>query len=167
MRKIIIVLGALVVIGGGIWIIKHNSSQAPATAADRAAAGGEMQGDMDMSGNSTTATGTPDTSAGVTVDTGVTVGAGTEKTFTITGSNFSFSPSSITVNKGDKVKIVFANSGGTHDFKIDEYSVATPRISGGQSASVEFVADKSGTFDYYCSVGSHRAMGMQGTLIVK
>ena len=88
------------------------------------------------------------------------------KTFTVTGSNFAFDPSTITVSKGDTVKIIFKNSGGTHDWKIDEFRVATPRINGGQEATVEFVADKAGSFEYYCSVGTHRQMGMKGTLIV-
>lgn len=95
-----------------------------------------------------------------------TVQAGQTKSFTVTGSNFSFTPSTLTVNKGDKVKITFVNSGGTHDFKIDEFSVATKKISGGSRDVVEFTADKSGTFEFYCSVGSHRAMGMKGTLTV-
>jgi len=89
------------------------------------------------------------------------------KTFTVNGNNFSFAPSTMTVNKGDTVKIIFKNTGGTHDLVIDEFNAATPKISGGQEATIQFVADKSGTFEYYCSIGSHRQMGMKGTLTVK
>ncbi len=96
--------------------------------------------------------------------TGNAVGA--EKDFTVTGQNYSFSPSTITVNKGDRVKITFVSGGGTHDFKIDEFNVASQRMSDGAQDVVQFVADKAGTFKYYCSVGSHRAMGMEGTLTV-
>jgi uncharacterized cupredoxin-like copper-binding protein len=32
---------------------------------------------------------------------------------------------------------------------------------------VQFVADKTGTFEFYCSVGNHRQMGMVGTLVVQ
>ena len=32
---------------------------------------------------------------------------------------------------------------------------------------VEFTVDKTGTFEYYCSVGQHRANGMVGNLIVE
>jgi nitrosocyanin len=92
---------------------------------------------------------------------------GAVKEFTVEGKNFSFTPSTMTVNKGDTVKITFKNSGGMHDFKIDEFNVATKQIQSGASETVEFTADKAGTFDYYCSVGNHRAMGMQGTLTVK
>jgi plastocyanin len=89
------------------------------------------------------------------------------KIFEVDGSNFTFSPKSITVKKGDKVKINFVNKDGFHDFRIDEFKVATNKINGGSSESVEFTADRSGSFEYYCSVGNHRAMGMSGKLIVE
>src|SRR3989344_3835670 len=90
-----------------------------------------------------------------------------EKTFTVSGSNFSFSLGTITVDKGDRVTIVFKNAGGTHYLRIDEFDVTTPKIGDGEEASVTFVADKTGSFEYYCSVGTHRQMGMKGTLTVK
>lgn len=92
---------------------------------------------------------------------------GNVKTFTVTGQNFSFSPSEIKVNKGDTVKIIFQNSGGFHDFVLDEFNVKTASIPSGQSATLQFVADKTGSFQYYCSVANHRAMGMFGTLTVQ
>ncbi len=88
------------------------------------------------------------------------------KSFTITGDNFTFSPASMTVNKGDTVRVTFKNMQGFHDFVIDEFMVATKQISAETEEVVEFVADQAGSFEYYCSVGSHRAMGMKGTLIV-
>ncbi len=89
------------------------------------------------------------------------------KSFTIVAKNFSFTPNEIKVKKGDKVKIVFQNNDGFHDWVIDEFSAKTPRVKSGDSATVEFTADKTGTFEYYCSVGEHRAMGMKGNLIVE
>lgn len=90
-----------------------------------------------------------------------------EKTFTVEGGEFYFKPNTITVNKGDKVKIIFNNVEGFHDFLIDEIAGAkTKRIQGGQTDTIEFTVDKTGSFEYYCSVGSHRQMGMKGTLIV-
>jgi len=89
------------------------------------------------------------------------------KEFVVTGQNFSFSPSTIIVKKGDRVKITFKNTQGFHDFKIDEYSVAAAQTKSPAEEVLEFTADKVGTFEYYCSVGSHRAMGMKGTLKVE
>ena len=44
---------------------------------------------------------------------------------------------------------------------------ALEKINGGETDSIEFVADKVGTFEYYCSVGQHRSMGMVGKLTVE
>lgn len=92
---------------------------------------------------------------------------GAVKEFVVDGSNFKFSPSTLTVNKGDNVKITFKNLQGTHDFVIDELGVKTPTITAGKDEVVNFVADEAGSFKYYCSVGNHRAQGMEGTLVVK
>jgi nitrosocyanin len=89
------------------------------------------------------------------------------KEFTVTGKNFSFSPSLITVKKGDKVKITFQNSEGFHDFVIDEFGAATKQTKAPTTEVIEFTADKVGSFEYYCSVGTHRAMGMKGVLKVE
>lgn len=89
------------------------------------------------------------------------------KTFNVAGGEYFFNPSTITVNKGDTVKIVFSNQGGVHNWVIDQFNARTPMIQSGQTATVQFVADKAGSFEYYCSVGEHRALGMKGTLIVK
>ncbi|MES3031719.1 MAG: plastocyanin/azurin family copper-binding protein [Patescibacteria group bacterium] len=89
------------------------------------------------------------------------------KEFTVSGNNFSYTPSLITVKKGDRVKITFNNTSGFHDFVIDEYGVATPQTKSPTTEVLEFTADKVGSFQYYCSVGTHRAMGMFGTLKVE
>lgn len=89
------------------------------------------------------------------------------KEFVVDGSNFKFSVAEIKVNKGDKVRIVFNNVEGFHDWVVDEFNVRTQKLQAGKSETIEFVADKFGTFEYYCSVGSHRQMGMVGNLIVE
>ncbi len=91
----------------------------------------------------------------------------TVREFAVTGNNFAFSETSLTVKKGDTVRIVFTNAEGFHDWKIDEFNAATQKLSAGASETIEFVADTAGSFEYYCSVGSHRAMGMKGTLVVE
>jgi plastocyanin len=71
------------------------------------------------------------------------------------------------VKKGDKVKITFQNSVGNHDFVLDAFNIKTAVLGSGKSETVEFTADKTGQFEYYCSVGNHRQMGMTGTLVVQ
>ena len=89
------------------------------------------------------------------------------KEFTVHGGSYYFKPTQITVKKGDSVKITFMNDAGFHDFVLDGYNVKTDVIGTGKSQTVTFTADKVGSFPYYCSVSNHRAMGMQGTLVVQ
>lgn len=103
---------------------------------------------------------------GVSTASVVPPGAQAAKEFTVTGANYSFSPSTLTVKKGDRVRIVFQNIEGFHDFRVDELNVATRQIRAGDRDIVEFTPDKAGTFEYYCSVGHHRMAGMRGTLVV-
>ncbi|MBX4181317.1 cupredoxin domain-containing protein [Candidatus Parcubacteria bacterium] len=105
---------------------------------------------------------TSNTTASTTTDNTPSV-----KEFTVVGKSFSFTPSTLTVKKGDTVRINFQNSGGQHDWRLDEFNAKTKVIGSGQSETIEFVADKTGSFEYYCSVGTHRQMGMRGTLTVE
>jgi plastocyanin len=86
----------------------------------------------------------------------------------ITGSEYSFSPSSFEVNKGDLVSLTFRNVGQMpHNLVIKELGVATKTIMRGQSDTVEFTATEAGVLRYYCSIGSHATLGMEGSLEVK
>ena len=89
------------------------------------------------------------------------------KELLVEGSNFKFVPNTLTVKKGEKTRILFKNSGGFHDFKIDGLNIATAVIKDGEQDFVEFTPMEAGTFEYYCSVGNHRGMGMTGTLTVE
>ena len=102
-----------------------------------------------------------DANAEVSADAAASVSA-----FAVSAESFAFTPSAMTVKKGDTVRITLTNVEGFHDFVVDEFDVATNRLASGASETVEFVADKAGTFEFYCSVGSHRQMGMKGTLTV-
>lgn len=93
-----------------------------------------------------------------------------DKVFTLTGKNFKFVMNGkdnpdLQVKVGDKVRIEFTSTEGFHDWKVDEFA-ATSRVKASESTSIEFVADKVGTLEYYCSVGSHRQLGMKGKLVV-
>lgn len=108
-------------------------------------------------------------------DTATSVVAGNVKEFTMTSwmdktadgkMSAHFSLNEMKVKKGDTVKITITNTAGTHDFVLDEFNVAkeTPL---NQPVTVEFVADKAGTFEYYCSKYNHRQLGQKGNLIVE
>jgi plastocyanin len=92
--------------------------------------------------------------------------SGSVKEVTITNDGYDYLPSEIRVNVGDTVRLTFENGGGFHDWVLDEFDAATSRITGGQSETIEFTADQAGTFEFYCSVGNHRALGMVGDFVV-
>jgi len=155
MRTFMVLLVVIIILGGGwYWY----SMQTPT----------DTNTDVTPSQNTDTAVNT-DTSAAsggttVNIDGSVTIGA--TKEFTVTNSGMTFATKAISIKKGDKVKITFTNTGGTHDFRIDGYNVGTKVLTVGQSETFEFTADKAGSFEYFCSVGNHRASGMVGTLTV-
>ena len=86
---------------------------------------------------------------------------------TLSGTNFAYDVTEIRVKEGDTVTIDFQSADGFHDWVVDEFAAATQQVRPGTATSVTFIADAAGTYEYYCSVGSHRANGMVGTLIVE
>ncbi len=94
--------------------------------------------------------------------------SGPVKNITIDAKEFSYTPSKISVNKGDNVSITFTNSGTlSHNLTIPDLNLATNTISPGTTDTLNFTADKVGTFTFYCSVDSHKDRGLIGTLEVK
>ena len=87
-----------------------------------------------------------------------------------------WSPNTIVVNKGDTVVLKVTNPRGNyHSFSIPEFGVSTSMLDPrGGTETIEFVADKAGTFTFSCEVPYNpdkqwcdpdHAM-MTGTLIV-
>jgi len=85
----------------------------------------------------------------------------------VTLRKYEFSPSSLRVRKGERVKLVMAAADHDHGFKLDDFDI-NQKILKGTTVVVEFTADKAGTFQFRCSnvcgIG-HR--GMKGTLVVE
>lgn len=79
---------------------------------------------------------------------------------TVQMKNFSFSPNTLTIKKGDIV--VFANSDSVgHTVTANDGSFDTGNIGSGASQTLTF--SKTGTFTYYCSIHPN----MKGTIIVQ
>ncbi len=72
------------------------------------------------------------------------------------------------MKEGDQVKITLQGISGTHAIAIPEFGVKSTTISVDETVTVEFVANKKGTFSFKCSVfcGEGHA-GMTGNLIVE
>lgn len=169
-KNVVIGLGiVIVVLAAWLLMMGGNKTDQDATAdvniTSDATSTPNTSGTSDTSPDAGTGTGT----GGVNVDVtaGGSVSAPSVKSFTVTGTNFAFAPKEMRVKKGDTVRVTFNNASGVHDWKLDAFNVATKVLQAGKSETVEFVASKTGTFEYYCSVGEHRAMGMRGNLIVE
>lgn len=85
----------------------------------------------------------------------------------MTGTNYVYSMDEIYVSVWDTVTIEFESVDGFHDVVIDEYGSTEQVWVWDGMTSMTFVADTVGEFDYYCSVGTHRAQGMVGVLVVE
>ncbi|MBI5728545.1 MAG: cupredoxin domain-containing protein, partial [Candidatus Magasanikbacteria bacterium] len=67
----------------------------------------------------------------------------------------------------DTVKIKITSVDVTHGFALRDFNVAST-IEAGKTTEVQFVADKTGTFTFFCNVFCGEGHGgMRGTLIVK
>ncbi len=89
------------------------------------------------------------------------------KEFTVEASQWTFSPSTITVNQGDKVKITLVSKDVSHGFALPDFGFSL-KAGAGETASGEFTAGKPGTYVFFCNVPcgeGHR--DMKGTLVVK
>jgi cytochrome c oxidase subunit 2 len=97
---------------------------------------------------------------------GMALGDSSLKEFVIKATKFAFSPSTITVNRGDRVRLTLQNVEGVHGLSISEFRVNL-QPAAGQSQTVEFTADKAGTFNFACTVycGSGH-LKMSGKLVV-
>jgi cytochrome c oxidase subunit II len=85
----------------------------------------------------------------------------------ITASRFQFDPATITVAEGDRVRLRLHSIDRDHAFAIKAFRVKALIPRAGEAITVEFVADRAGSFDFtcaeYCGTGHAR---MKGKLIV-
>lgn len=85
----------------------------------------------------------------------------------VEGGSYYFEPDVIRVKRGETVKVVLSAVDMMHDFVVEDLGVRTEVVTAGNSAEVEFTPTEAGEYEFYCSVGNHRQLGMVGTLIVE
>jgi cytochrome c oxidase subunit 2 len=69
----------------------------------------------------------------------------------VTAQRFAFTPSEITVKKGEMVTLVLKSLDVTHGLRFKELGIET-KVNKGQTSELTFTADKTGTFVGHCSV---------------
>ena len=89
------------------------------------------------------------------------------KTIDVTASRFRFEPATISVTQGDSVRLRLHSADRSHAFAIKAFRVNALIPSGGDTVTVEFVADQAGTFAFTCSeyCGTGHS-DMKGKLVV-
>jgi heme/copper-type cytochrome/quinol oxidase subunit 2 len=89
------------------------------------------------------------------------------KTIDVIASQFKFEPATISVVEGDRVRLRLRSTDRTHGIVIKTLGVRARIPKVGDVVTVDFIADRPGTFDIncseYCGI-SHAAM--KGKLIV-
>ena len=87
--------------------------------------------------------------------------------FDMIARNFEFVPGTIKVDQGDNVKLNIKSTDVTHGIAIPEYDI-NRNLPAGETVEIDFIADKKGTFSFYCSVYCGSGHGaMSGKLIVE
>ena len=85
----------------------------------------------------------------------------------VTAKKYEFAPSAIHVKKGDHVKLVITATDKDHGFKLDAFQI-DQLLKKGQATTVEFTADRAGTFPFecshFCGLGHKK---MKGELVVE
>jgi heme/copper-type cytochrome/quinol oxidase subunit 2 len=93
--------------------------------------------------------------------------APSRREFTVTARDFHFSPSRIEVVQDDLVKLTVQSEDVAYSLTIDEYRVSR-RIPARGSTTLEFRADRTGTFPFYSNLTNDpRHAQMKGELIVR
>lgn len=85
----------------------------------------------------------------------------------MTARQWSFEPATVRVRVGDKVRLRITSVDVAHGFALSDFGI-NARLEPGQTTEIVFLADRPGTFGFFCSVfcGSGHG-GMRGELVVE
>ncbi len=85
----------------------------------------------------------------------------------LTARNYRFSPNRIEVAQDDLVKLTVQSEDNAYSVTIDEYRVSR-RVPAGGTTTLEFRADRAGTFAFYSNLTNDaRHAQMRGELVVR
>lgn len=87
--------------------------------------------------------------------------------FQMTAKKYTYEPNVITVKKGEAVRLIITALDRKHAFKLKEFGIDQILLKGAPT-TIEFTADKAGTFRFkysvFCGFGHGR---MKGKLVVE
>ncbi len=74
-----------------------------------------------------------------------------DRTFRIEARSFEYTPPTLAVNPGDRVTLELVSTDAAHGLHLDGYDLNVTAVPG-QTARLTFIADKTGSFRFRCSV---------------
>ena len=90
------------------------------------------------------------------------------RTIEVIASRYKFEPSIISVSEGERIRLRLRSADRDHRFAIKPFRVEALIPKTGEPVTVDFVADRTGTFEFtcaeYCGTGHS---GMKGRLLVR
>ena len=85
----------------------------------------------------------------------------------VTVKKYEYAPNVIHVKEGERVRLILTALDRKHGFELKEWKIKT-EVEKGEEAAVEFVASRSGEFEFKCSVFCGFGHGrVKGKLIVE
>jgi cytochrome c oxidase subunit 2 len=86
----------------------------------------------------------------------------------ITAKKYEFSPNTVEVNAGTRIIFKITALDREHGFEIANVKDSCVKIKKGETATVEYMAEKAGTVEFkccvFCGVGHH---GMKGKIVIR
>jgi plastocyanin len=132
------------------------------------ACGGDEGGSDDTAATTTSTSTETTTESSSAASESSDAGSGEVETITATEADFSITLDGDTLPAGDYEIEVVNGGDATHDLVVErdgEDVVGTDTIAPGESATLT-VTLEAGEYVFYCSIGNHRAMGMEVTVQV-
>lgn len=96
-----------------------------------------------------------------------------DRTVEITGfGDNSYDTGEVIVEQGETVEFVYNHEGGTHDLVLEDSEgnelESTQVLSqSGETDSFTYTFEDEDDYEFYCSVGTHRATGMEGSVEIE
>ena len=92
------------------------------------------------------------------------------QTVNVTATDFKLNPANPRLSKPGRVEFKVENDGqAPHTIEVEgpgSEQELQPVLDPGQSGTLEVNLDKPGKFEWYCPVGNHRDLGMEGVITV-
>jgi plastocyanin len=93
------------------------------------------------------------------------------QTVSVSATEFALNPATVTLPQAGTYEFNVTNDGQiTHALEIEEEGggaeAETDDIGPGESKTLRFTFSADGSYEMYCPIGNHKAMGMEGEVIV-